>query len=91
MRDEAEHKGDSKAVGVCARRCRDAEGVRLRRAEAADVDFVTGLLGHREVEPYLSLHRGREREDVLERIVLSQRAPASAGVFVIEAAGAPRG
>ena len=27
MRDEAEHKGDSKAVGVGARRCRDAEGV----------------------------------------------------------------
>ncbi len=91
MRDEAEHKGDSKAVGVCARRCRDAEGVRLRRAEPADVDFVAGLLAHREVEPFLSLHRGREREDVLERIVLSQRAPASAGVFVIEAAGRPAG
>ena len=28
MRDEAEHKGDSKAVGIGARRCRDAEGVR---------------------------------------------------------------
>jgi steroid delta-isomerase len=96
--DEAEHKGDSKAVGVCARRCRDAEGVRgeaegvrLRRAEPADIDFVTGLLAHREVEPFLSVHRGREREDVLERIVLSQREPASAGVFVIEAEGRPAG
>ncbi len=27
MRDEAEHKGDSEAVGLGARRCRDAEGV----------------------------------------------------------------
>jgi hypothetical protein len=27
MRDEAEHKGDSEAVGVGARRGRDAEGV----------------------------------------------------------------
>ena len=27
VRDEAEHKGDSKAVGLGARRCRDAEGV----------------------------------------------------------------
>ena len=28
MRDEAEHKGDSGAVGLGARRCRDAEGVK---------------------------------------------------------------
>ena len=28
MRDEAEYKGDSEAVGLGARRCRDAEGVR---------------------------------------------------------------
>src|SRR5262245_40394414 len=27
MRDEAEHKGDSEAVGLGGRRCRDAEGV----------------------------------------------------------------
>jgi alkanesulfonate monooxygenase SsuD/methylene tetrahydromethanopterin reductase-like flavin-dependent oxidoreductase (luciferase family) len=30
VRDEAEHKGDSEAVGLGARRCRDAEGVTLR-------------------------------------------------------------
>jgi Sulfotransferase family len=29
LRDEAEHKGDSEAVGLGARRCRDAEGVTL--------------------------------------------------------------
>jgi hypothetical protein len=28
MRDEAEHKGDSQAVGIGGRRCRDAEGVK---------------------------------------------------------------
>lgn len=27
MKDEAEHKGDSEAVGIGARRCRDAKGV----------------------------------------------------------------
>lgn len=59
-------------------------GVRLRRAEPADVDFVTRLLAHEEVEPFLSMHRGRERADVLERIERSQREPATAGVFVIE-------
>jgi RimJ/RimL family protein N-acetyltransferase len=67
------------------------EGVRLRRAEPADVDFVTGLLAHEEVEPYLSVHRGRDRADVLERIERSQREPNSAGVFVIETDGRPAG
>src|SRR5205814_2520512 len=31
MRDEAEHKGESKAVGLGARRCRDAEGVSFEK------------------------------------------------------------
>jgi RimJ/RimL family protein N-acetyltransferase len=93
VRDEAEHKGDGEAGGLGARRCRDAEGVsvRLRRAERADVDFVTGLLAHEQVEPFLSMHRGRERTDVLARIERSQREPASAGVFVIEADGRSAG
>jgi RimJ/RimL family protein N-acetyltransferase len=93
VRDEAEHKDAGKAGGLGARRCRDAEGVsvRLRRAERADVDFVTGLLAHEHVEPFLSMHRGRERTDVLARIERSQREPASAGVFVIEADGRSAG
>ena len=69
----------------------DAEGVRLRRAEPTDVDFVVELLAHDEVEPFLSLHRGRERHDVLARITRSGSEPASAGVFVIEAEGRPAG
>ena len=68
-----------------------SEDVRLRRAEPTDVDFVTGLLAHPEIEPFLSVHRGRERVDVLERIERSQREPASAGVFVIEADGSRAG
>ena len=37
MRDEVEHKGDSGAVGIGARRCRDAEGVseRVTKVRAA--------------------------------------------------------
>jgi RimJ/RimL family protein N-acetyltransferase len=65
--------------------------VRVRRAEPTDVGFVTGLLAHDEVEPFLSMHRGRDRDDVLERIGRSEREPASAGVFVIEADGRPAG
>jgi RimJ/RimL family protein N-acetyltransferase len=86
--DEAEYKGEREAVDLGARRCRDAEGViRIRRAESSDIDFATALLAHQEVEPFLSMHRGRNREDVLARIEQSQREPASAGVFVIEADG----
>jgi RimJ/RimL family protein N-acetyltransferase len=63
----------------------------IRRAQPADVDFVAGLLAHEEIEPYLSVHRGREREDVLARIERSGSEPVSAGVFVIEADGRPAG
>ncbi|HEY7602847.1 MAG TPA: GNAT family N-acetyltransferase [Gaiellaceae bacterium] len=63
----------------------------IRRAEPADLDFVVELLAHEEVEPFLSVHRGRDREDVLERIERSQREPASTGVFVIEDGGRSAG
>jgi hypothetical protein len=33
VRDEAEHRSDSEAVGLGARRCRDAEGVSERFIE----------------------------------------------------------
>jgi RimJ/RimL family protein N-acetyltransferase len=61
--------------------------IRIRRAESSDVDFATALLAHEEVEPFLSMHRGREREEVVARVEQSQREPASTGVFVIEAEG----
>jgi RimJ/RimL family protein N-acetyltransferase len=63
----------------------------IRRAGVDDADFVVGLLAHDEIEPFLSVHRGREREDVLERIERSCREPAAAGVFLIEADGRPAG
>jgi hypothetical protein len=40
VRDEAEHKADSAAVEVGARRCRDAEGVSERRLEGGDLNVV---------------------------------------------------
>jgi steroid Delta-isomerase len=61
--------------------------VRIRRAEPTDVDFVTGLLTHDEVEPFLAAVRPRDREAVLTRIEESQREPATLGVFVIEVDG----
>jgi RimJ/RimL family protein N-acetyltransferase len=90
VRDEAEHEGGSEAGDLAARRGRDGAGG-IRRAEPADADFVVELLAHEEIEPFLSVHRGRGRKDVLERIERSQREPAAAGVFVIEAEGRSAG
>jgi iron complex transport system ATP-binding protein len=52
VRDEAEHKGDSEAVGLGARRCRDAKGVRGRGAagvSALAIEHVSVELGGRNV------------------------------------------
>jgi len=65
--------------------------VRIRRAEPGDAQFVVGLLGHDEVEPFLSARRPRGREDVLAVIERSQREPNVAGLFVIEVDGEPAG
>ena len=65
--------------------------MRIRRAEPGDAQFVVGLLGHDEVEPFLSARRPRGREDVLAVIERSQREPNVAGLFVIEVDGEPAG
>ncbi len=56
----------------------------IRRAEAADADFIVELLGHGEIEPFLSARRAREGADVVAQIERSQREPHAFGVFVIE-------
>jgi L-lactate dehydrogenase complex protein LldG len=52
VRDEAEHKGDSEAVGLDARRCRDAEGVSLVDEFVANAEAV-GCHVHRGAPPEL--------------------------------------
>jgi RimJ/RimL family protein N-acetyltransferase len=63
----------------------EGEGVRLRRAEEDDTEFIVDLLNDEEVEPFLAASRARDRESVLEEIRESQRTPDDRGVFVIEA------
>jgi RimJ/RimL family protein N-acetyltransferase len=63
----------------------------IRRATADDAEFVTSLLEHKDVEPFLSARRPRTREEVLARIDESQRDPQRTGLFVIEADGRPAG
>ena len=65
--------------------------MKIRRAEPGDADFLTELLTHEEVEPFLAAVRPKDRESVLAEIERSQREPAEFGVFVIEVDGRPAG
>jgi RimJ/RimL family protein N-acetyltransferase len=62
----------------------EGDGLRLRRADDSDVDFLVGLLTNEDVEPFLAASRPRDRESVLAEIRASQAEPAESGVFVIE-------
>jgi RimJ/RimL family protein N-acetyltransferase len=62
----------------------EGDGLRLRRANEEDVEFIVGLLNDEEVEPFLAASRARDRESVLEEIRESERSPDERGVFVIE-------
>jgi len=58
--------------------------VRLRRAEADDLDFLAGLMTHEDVEPYLAASRPRDRDTLLAEIERSQAEPDEFGRFVVE-------
>jgi RimJ/RimL family protein N-acetyltransferase len=62
----------------------EADGLRLRRADETDADFIVELLTDEDVEPFLAASRSRDRESVLAEIGASQAEPADSGVFVIE-------
>ena len=62
-------------------------GVEIRRARAADADFLLELTLDDETRPYLGLPTGLTREDLLEEIARSDREPHASGRFVIEADG----
>jgi RimJ/RimL family protein N-acetyltransferase len=62
----------------------EGDGLRLRRAEPGDVDFIVGLTTHEDVEPYLAGSRPRDREGLLAEVERSQREPDEFGRFVVE-------
>jgi RimJ/RimL family protein N-acetyltransferase len=62
----------------------EGEGIRLRRAEPGDVDFIVELTTHEEVEPYLAGSRPRDREGLLAEVERSQREPDEFGRFLVE-------
>jgi len=62
----------------------EGDGVRIRRAEWEDVDFLVELLAHQEVEPFLAAAGARDRADLLDEIDRSLAEPSEFGRFVIE-------
>ena len=58
MRDEAEHKADSEAVEVGARRCRDAEGVSTAGRDEAVNYILLGLRLGRHVDGLVDAYYG---------------------------------
>jgi RimJ/RimL family protein N-acetyltransferase len=62
----------------------EGDGVRIRRAEPGDVDFLVELVTHEEVEPFLAAVSAKDRDALLEAIGRSQAEPQEVGRFVIE-------
>jgi RimJ/RimL family protein N-acetyltransferase len=62
----------------------EADGLRLRRADPGDVDFLLEVTTHEDVEPYLAGSRPRDRDGLLGEIERSQREPGEFGRFVVE-------
>jgi RimJ/RimL family protein N-acetyltransferase len=64
----------------------ERDGIRLRRAEPADLDFLVELVTNEDVEPYLSARAAKDRAGLLEDVERSEREPEEFGRFVIEVA-----
>jgi RimJ/RimL family protein N-acetyltransferase len=67
------------------------DGLSLRRAEPADLDFLVDLMTHDEVEPFMAMIRPRDRDSMLAEIERSEAEPDEYGRFVIEVEGEPAG
>ncbi len=65
--------------------------VTIRRARADDVPFLTGLVAHDAVEPFLGAVAAREPDQVAGEVERSQSEPREFGRFVIEVDGGRAG
>jgi RimJ/RimL family protein N-acetyltransferase len=62
-------------------------GLRLRRAQPDDVDFLVELSSHPEVDPFLAARRPRDRGSLLAQIARSLDEPEAFGRIVVEVDG----
>jgi RimJ/RimL family protein N-acetyltransferase len=61
------------------------EGIRLRRATPADVEFLASLAVNDDVAPFMAAMSARDPDAFLEEIELAEAAPHDRGRFVVEA------
>jgi RimJ/RimL family protein N-acetyltransferase len=65
--------------------------VSIRRASPDDLDFLTELLAHVEVQPFLAAARATDREGIETDIARSSDKPDEFGLFMIEVDGVRAG
>jgi RimJ/RimL family protein N-acetyltransferase len=65
--------------------------IAIRRARADDLDFLSELVLHEDVQPYLAAGRPSDRDSIREDIDRSREEPETFGLFVIEVDGEPAG
>jgi 4-hydroxy-4-methyl-2-oxoglutarate aldolase len=97
LRDEAEHKGDSEAGSLGARRCRDAEGVsydelaRLGsatvheaagRSQVVDLDLVQVIPGSRAAGPARPVRCGQD-DNLMVHAAVAQAEPGEVLVLTM--------
>jgi RimJ/RimL family protein N-acetyltransferase len=61
--------------------------VAIRRATAADVDWLVDLLNGEDTEPYLSGARSRDHETISAEVERSEREPSRFGRLIVEVDG----
>jgi steroid Delta-isomerase len=65
----------------------EKDGIALRRAESADVDFLVELGQHPDVDPFLAARRPRGRDALLSEVERSLAEPSVFGRIVVEVDG----
>jgi RimJ/RimL family protein N-acetyltransferase len=65
--------------------------VSIRRATAADADFIAALYAHEDVRPWLAAAGPYDREAVLAELERFEGDPAAGGLILIEVEGEPAG
>jgi hypothetical protein len=67
------------------------EGFVLRRATLDDLDFMAGLAGHEDVEPFMAAVSARDPDAIREEIEQGTAEPNHHGRFIVEVEGQPAG
>src|SRR5436190_23781071 len=66
-------------------------GVSLRRATPADLDFLLDVFSDGDVRPFLAAGKPLDRESLSEELARQDDDPDASGRFIVEVAGEPAG